>query len=220
MEHIASAKTFLPPIVDGPHGLPSWIYVEVPDWGWIVENDQIMMFSNDHCSYYSKKSLERAMASCGFHVDRIQVTFDREYLQYFGRGDSQGSASAAGSSTDGDCMLERTKDFAARIPRVLERFKGYFTLGSGQSVLWGAGGKGTVLLSTLGVGHEDLPFVVDSNPNRHHTFVPVTGQEVIAPEALREIRPRFVLITNPGYRREIAGQLAALGVDAEIVQLQ
>jgi ABC-type hemin transport system substrate-binding protein len=43
-----------------------------------------------------------------------------------------------------------------------------------------------------------------------------TGHEIIAPEALVELRPELVVVMNPIYRDEIAAELARLGVDAEI----
>jgi len=218
LEHIAVLTEFLTPIVGNDGSSPSGIYVEVPDWEWIVANDQIMMFSNDHCSYYSKNSLNLALSKCGFKSERICLSFADEYLQYFGRkhsADEIGSSHLTEySSTD---LIEKTKLFMERIPKVIERFESYFSNSSNEAVLWGAGGKGTILLSTLGISYHQLPFVVDSNPNRHNTYIPVTGQQVIAPEELKRVQPRYVLVTNPSYCDEIAKQLDSLNVKAQII---
>ncbi len=217
VEHIASVKSFLRPLMSDPKRRPSWIYVEVPDWKWIVDNDEIMMFSNDHCSYYSQPSLDIAMKACGFACERMYLTFADEYLQYFGR--STESQTEGGDTRRGLELLDKTRAFVARIPQVLDRFRSYFSETAGQAVLWGAGGKGTILLPTLGINYEQFPFVVDSNPKRHGTYIPVTGQEVISPDRLRALQPRYVLITNPSYEREIAAQLDSLRVGAQIINV-
>jgi len=228
LEHIADPNDFLTPIICNQEVHPSGIYVEVPDWEWIVDNDQVMMFSNDHCSYYSKNSLELALSLCGFKCEQLSVTFEDEYLQYFGKEISlndtpeslkynRGLHLKGYSGTD---LNSKTKSFIRRIPKVLERFKSYFSGTSNDAVLYGAGGKGTILLSTLGISYEQLPFVVDSNPNKHNTYIPVTGQQIIPPDHLKIIRPRYVLITNPSYYIEIASQLDSLGVKAQIITIK
>ena len=59
--------------------------------------------------------------------------------------------------------------------------------------------------------------VVDLNPRKHGRHVPIGGQEVVAPAALAQLRPRAVVVLNPVYREEIAAMLADLGVDADVV---
>ena len=66
-------------------------------------------------------------------------------------------------------------------------------------------------------GTGDVAAVVDVNPRKHGRHVPVTGQEVVGPEALAPLRPRAVVVLNPLYRDEIGAMLSRLGVDAEVV---
>ena len=225
LEHITDPKEFLTPIVQKEQAHPLGIYVEVPSWEWIVDNDQVIMFSNDHCSYYSKNSLDLALSICGFKCEKICVTFEDEYLQYFGKKNSLNDtlelqkkygAEQLNEYTGAD-LNSKTKAFINRIPKVLDRFKSFFNETSNDAVLWGAGGKGTILLPTLGISYKQMPFVVDSNPNKHNTYIPVTGQKVIPPDNLKFIRPRYVLITNSSYYREIESQLDSLEVKAQII---
>jgi hypothetical protein len=44
-----------------------------------------------------------------------------------------------------------------------------------------------------------------------------TGQRVVGPEALRDYKPDLVIAMNPIYLAEIGGQLAAMGLDPELV---
>lgn len=227
VEHIADPKGFLASIISAQGTHPLGIYIEVPSWEWAVAHDQIMMFANDHCSYYSKNSLNLALNLCGFRCERINASFANEYLQYFGEKNSKDAFNFAIKDKtrhlkeySGRNLNDKTISFIKRIPKILDRFNSYFADTSGNAVLWGAAGKGTMLLSTLGISYKQLPFVVDSNPNRHNTYIPVTGQQVIPPARLRLIQPRYVLITNPNYYREIASQLASLGIKARIITVE
>jgi hypothetical protein len=83
-------------------------------------------------------------------------------------------------------------------------------------VLWGAGSKGVTFLNTIdSTGVVDR--AVDVNPRKHGMYVSGAGQPIVAPEDLVAEPPDAVLVMNPNYRDEIASQLAALGIDAELL---
>jgi hypothetical protein len=71
-------------------------------------------------------------------------------------------------------------------------------------------------LATLGLGDE-VSAVVDINPFRQGRFMPGTGHAIVAPDALRGLRPECVVVMNPIYRLEIAAQLEKLRIDAEVL---
>ncbi|NLD73931.1 MAG: methyltransferase, partial [Chloroflexi bacterium] len=87
---------------------------------------------------------------------------------------------------------------------------------SRRVVVWGVGSKGVTFLNALG---PDAPIdcVVDINPRKEGMYVAGTGQRIIAPEALREVRPDVIIIMNPAYREEIGRQAEALGLDCRIL---
>ena len=82
-------------------------------------------------------------------------------------------------------------------------------------VLWGSGSKGVSFLSTLALG-DAIEYVVDINPYRQGHFMPSTGQEIIAPETLKDYQPDHVIVMNPIYCDEIQADLDRLGVSAKI----
>ena len=47
--------------------------------------------------------------------------------------------------------------------------------------------------------------------------MPGGGQRIVSPEVLKEGPPDVVVLMNPIYKREVSERLAALGIDAEIV---
>ena len=44
-----------------------------------------------------------------------------------------------------------------------------------------------------------------------------SGQEIIEPSALRELRPEVIVLMNPIYREEIGSALRARGLDPELL---
>ena len=214
MEHQGDPHAFLGSILTANSAYrPYHVYIEVPDAGWVVRNDQLYAFSYEHCSYYSATAMQRLLAGYGYSVT-TRYTFEDEYLQVFASRDGNHSKAGPGEKTATDRAVE---GFCERMPEVFDRLAGYFAGDCSRTVLWGAGGKGTMLLNVLGLDYRRLPYVVDSNPNRHGTYIPVMGQKVVAPADLKRIKPRRVLLTNPSYTTEIRATLDQVGVESEVV---
>ena len=82
-------------------------------------------------------------------------------------------------------------------------------------IVWGGGSKGVTFLNVVGAD-SGIEYVVDLNPHKHGKYVGGTGQRVVAPEFLRELRPTDVLVMNPLYEKEIADSVRALGLDSRL----
>ncbi|MFD0980308.1 methyltransferase, partial [Tropicimonas aquimaris] len=59
--------------------------------------------------------------------------------------------------------------------------------------------------------------VIDINPYKQNRFLPGTGIQVMAPQALAATPPDTVIVMNPVYLDEIARSLADIGLSPEIV---
>ncbi|MGB5194034.1 MAG: hypothetical protein WBN70_13700, partial [Polyangiales bacterium] len=80
-------------------------------------------------------------------------------------------------------------------------------------VAWGAGSKGNTFLNLVG---KDISAIVDINPKKLGKFVAGTGQPIIAPTELVEVKPSMVVIMNPIYEGEISEQLGFLGLEPRL----
>lgn len=85
-------------------------------------------------------------------------------------------------------------------------------------VLWGSGGKGINFLNNV-PGAEKIRRVVDVNPARQGRFLPRAAQAVVAPSALVETPPSVVLVSNALWHDEIAGTIAELGLNCELIDV-
>jgi len=224
LEHQGDPFSFLDSIIGGRCSSSCAVYVEVPALEWIVDNEQVNAFSHDHCSYFSRSSLDLVHRRLGYVCKQMSFTFEDEYLQYFGTRSAPYESSrytlppngSGSSKPDSDSGADRTIAFSKRIPTILEGLKEIFSEDNGKTILWGAGGKGITLLNILDITYKQLPFVVDINPERNNTYIPVSGQQIISPQRLQAIQPQTVIITNASYSNEIAVQLQRLGVQAKI----
>jgi len=73
-------------------------------------------------------------------------------------------------------------------------------------------------MNLLEIG-DQIAAVVDINPGKQGSFLAGTGHEILAPEALREIRPDVVIVMNPIYRAEIERDLAQLSPRSEVASV-
>jgi len=54
------------------------------------------------------------------------------------------------------------------------------------------------------------------NPRKQGKFVAGSGQQIVAPDLLRDYQPDVVLVMNALYLNEISGMIAAFGVKATV----
>ena len=84
---------------------------------------------------------------------------------------------------------------------------------------YGAAAKGNTLLNYAGVRPDLLPWVADRNPAKQGKFMPGSRIPIVAPNAISDARPDYLLILpwniteevkqQNGYIREWGGQFVA-----------
>jgi SAM-dependent methyltransferase len=79
----------------------------------------------------------------------------------------------------------------------------------GKSIAaYGASAKGSTLLNTFGIGSETLDFIVDRSTHKQGRYSPGTHLPILAPEALLESSPDYVLLLTWNFAEEILEQQA------------
>jgi SAM-dependent methyltransferase len=175
----------------------------------------------EHCSYFSLGSLARLFRSLDFEILELETEFDDQYLIL----DARISSGPGGRRFEAEEDLERlaasVERFRRTIPAKLDEWRSLLRSAAGRgekTVLWGSGSKAVAFLTTLGVGDE-VGFVTDINPYRHHMFMPGTGHEIVPPADLKRYRPDNVVIMNPIYRDEIRSDLESMGLEPRLYSL-
>ena len=216
-EHIPDVGRFLATLRATIGTRAPVVLFELPDTQRILAEGAFWDVYYEHCSYFTRGSLGRAFRRARFELLDLRLEYDGQYVIAEGRpADSVPGPHAAEEPVEdvraaalafAQATARTVADWRARLDD--ERRAGR------RTVLWGAGSKAVGFVTSLD-GSGQIEHVVDINPHKHGTYLPVTAQEVVAPDALRELRPDLVVVMNPIYEQEIRGQLASLGLDCAV----
>jgi hypothetical protein len=195
------------------------VFFQVPDVKRILREVAFWDIYYEHCSYFSLGSLARLFRRCGFDVVNLVREYDGQYLMIEARpGNGKGGAFLE-QEDDLEDLARDVAHFSENYPHKLDAWRrdlqGIRETGR-RAVIWGAGSKGVAFLTTLDI-QDEIEYAVDINPYKHGTYMAGTGQEIVAPEFLREYRPDAIIIMNPIYCSEIQQDLARMGVTAELM---
>jgi hypothetical protein len=171
----------------------------------------------EHCSYFGPQSLSRLFTSAGFHVRDVRETFGGQYLSLEALASCGNEYYPAADETER--LAADVAAFCDYRAKLIEKWKVMFDQmrQSGQhAVVWGAGAKGTIFINTLREHHQ-IQYVVDINPHKQGSYISGTGQKIVAPEALCEHRPDFLILMNPIYRDEVERIIAELGLAPQLL---
>lgn len=219
LEHIPEPVAFLGTVRDAMPEGRGRVMLEVPDARFTTRDLAIWDIIYEHCSYFTTDSLSAALRLAGFRPEAVSPAFHGQFLTAAAVGD-RGRGSEVGPVPEaGDALEEEMATFADRYRTKLTRWrKRVRELGDRRRVVtWGTGSKGVTFLNAMGAGGPAA--AVDINPRKRGKFVPGTGQEILAPEALPAFRPDAVILMNAVYRDEVGERMRALGLDVPLIAM-
>lgn len=198
------------------------LYLEVPDATYMVDHLAVWDLIYEHCSYFAAPTLAELVRRCGFEVLEVGRSFGDQYLYLEARPAARadgtavrpGPAEADARQHLGDAVSR----FDAHLRDLVRRWDARLAelSAKGRVAVWGAGSKGATF-ANLVPSARAVAAVVDVNPNKVGRHVPGTGHRIVAPTELPALGVQHVVVMNPLYAAEIAAQISALGVDAEVV---
>lgn len=219
LEHIADPLGFLRSVREAMSGNPAAAgYFEVPDAMWTLRERGIWDIIYEHCLYLTPPALRNLMVAAGFRVLEVRSEYGGQFLGIrvgFAAGGDRPGPTAEDREIGGlvDAFAET---YRAQVEAWRTRVRA-LAVGKAKVVVWGAGSKGVMFLNTLAEDAAPIRHVVDVNPRKAGRYIAGSGQKIVPPAELRALRPDVVLLMNPVYREEVGGQLAELGVRAELV---
>ncbi|MEE4382494.1 MAG: methyltransferase domain-containing protein [Pseudomonadales bacterium] len=220
LEHVADPLAFLRELGRALAAAPgSVLYLEVPNGALQLERRLLWDYIYEHFSYFSAASLRLALEAAGLEVLRLETGFGEQFLcaDVRLREPPPGPVEADPASPFEALMAATAADFTERLD-AWRRWRDALPEDPDATVLWGAGSKGVTFVNLLElVVPGPVSRIVDQNPNKHGRFVARTGQEIVAPEALRAVPPSQVVVMNAIYAGEISGWLAEREIRAELL---
>ncbi len=222
LEHIPDPDAFIAQVRRAVGGQRSVVFFEVPNSLWTLRRGGIWDVIYEHCSFFSPFSLAHLFRRHGFDVLAVNEVFGGQFVTIevvpSGAGE-QPSATASFSPADLAALTADAHAFAESYRAKREEWQTRLATLAAEGkrgVVWGAGSKGVTFLNAMAAGDE-IAAVVDINPRKQGKYVAGTGQRIVAPAELAELRPDFVIIMNANYRDEIGRMLVEVGVAAEIL---
>jgi len=197
------------------------ITIEFPHLLRLMQEGQFDTIYHEHFSYFTLLTAQRALAQHGLRVLDVEElpTHGGSLRVYAGHQDEAGRGAGSsglqrvldlerGHALDSPAGYAGFEAKVQKIKRDLLRFL-IEAREQGRTVVgYGAPAKGNTLLNYCGVRTDLLEFTVDRNPEKQNTLLPGTRIPVLAPEALRQRRPDYLLILPWNLRAEIEAQHA------------
>jgi SAM-dependent methyltransferase len=218
LEHIHSPRDFLARVRQAIGSRPGTVvFFEVPNVSFTLRGQGIWDLIYEHCSYFGVGSLSRLFTLCGFDTYDVTETYGSQFLCIEalpgeGLADSAGDVGRdlGGLACDVAAFADAYRSKVQVWRRTLERM----ARAGQRAVVWGAGSKGVTFLNVLET-QEQILYAVDINPRKQGMYLAGTGQQIVPPEFLREVRPDVVIVMNPMYEGEIRQMTENLGLSME-----
>lgn len=195
------------------------VTMEFPHLMKLIEENQFDTIYHEHYCYFSLIAAEAIFAKHGIRL------FDVEEIPTHGGslriyGCPSDSKKYAISSAYKELMaLEVRKgyrdmavyeEYSDRVIKLKSEIIEFFVKAQreGKSLAaYGAAGKGNTLLNYCGVKSDWLPFTCDRNPYKQGRYLPGSRVPILAPEAIEEHKPDYVIIMPWNIKHEIRKQL-------------
>lgn len=192
LEHIKDPLTFIHEIAKS-NNYKGKIYIEVPNFEWILRKNSFWDIFYEHCNYFTKKTL-----SMLFEKSSSGFLFGKQYIYLIG------DLSTLKNKIEVNKLVEYYEEF--HIIEKINEFKNF--LSNNESiVIWGAGAKGSTFLNILDRNRQHVRFVIDICVSKQNKYVAGTGHKILGPDSIKNQSIKTILVMNENYLQEIKKQV-------------
>ena len=199
------------------------ITMEFPHLLQLMQQNQFDTIYHEHFSYFSFIVVQQVFAKHGLRIfDVDQLPTHGGSLRIFACHDGNAAlptgprvaALLADERAAGLGDLSGYRDYPQRVERTKRALLTFLIDCKNQGkrvVAYGAPAKGNTLLNYAGVRTDLIDFTVDRSPYKQGRFLPGVRIPILAPEAIREAKPDYVLILPWNLQTEIQSEMAYIG---------
>lgn len=210
LEHLDEPLAFLKDIraAIGDRDVP--VYIEVPNARWMLDASSMWDVIYEHVGYWTEPSLVTLFRRAGFEPTQVREGYGQQFLMIEAR---PGTADPYYLHPDTRSVLRLASAFGEFARTDLKVWRSRIGALEGRAVIWGAGSKGISFANALHLSGQEIAAFVDLNERKQGLVAPGVGVPIVAPDALGEIAPSLVLISNAQYLDEITAQTRGMGLD-------
>ena len=191
--------------------------IEVPYLRNLIDHCEFDTIYHEHLCYFSLTALDSLFRRNGLYIRHTEVVDIHGGSLRVTIGRMQQSETANEVVTKhlgleqhaGLLRYDYYKQFGFEVARLKRTLIGLLNdlKASGKSIAaYGASAKGSTLLNFFGIGRDLLDFVVDRSTVKQGNFTPGTRLPILAPEALSQRKPSYVLLLTWNFADEILKQ--------------
>jgi len=181
------------------------ITLEFPHLERLIEQTQFDTIYHEHFSYLSMHAVISIFKAANLRVyDVLPLSTHGGSLRIFGthQADNRLATPAVDAVLSSELQnglknITTYTSFQARANQIKDNLLSFLVdqKREGKRVAaYGAAAKGNTILNYAGVKPDLLSFVCDAAPSKQGKFMPGSHIPILAPQAMRELRPDFVLI--------------------------
>jgi hypothetical protein len=185
----------------------------------LIEKVQFDTIYHEHFSYLSLLAVEQVLRSKGLRPFDIELLAThggslRLFACHAGAGHEETDALKALRAREesaGLANIETYQGFAPRVEAVRASFRGFLDAEkqAGRTLAaYGAAAKGNTFLNYCAVTPADIEAVFDASAAKQGRFLPGSHIPILAPVAVRDVRPDDLVILPWNLKDEIMGQMA------------
>lgn len=208
LEHLESPIKFLKSL-SNYHSLNNefqYLYIEVPNVKFCIENNMYFDFYYDHIFYFNKYTLTEILKHCGWSPLYNIFGDDNEFLGLISQKRKQKVKKELDYSFDSQFINLITRfnnnyrSWREKLLRILKDIKD----ANKTFAVWGTGARGVSLLSNIELNIYKPSYFIDSDPNKIGLFPPVGNKKIVHPKHLYEEPVNYILVTSYTFFDEIA----------------
>ncbi len=213
LEHIQDVHGFLLLVHRWAAADPQRVVLfEIPDAERVFAERAFWDIYYEHCNYFTEQTAKSAFVLAGFEVTRAARVYDDQYLIVEARARSQ--ADPASALLTQANLLTKYREFADDVRIAIDacqRALRHLRQEQPPVIVWQGAAKTVGFMAAL-PDPTVIDGAIDLSPHRQGKYLPGSGLPVYAPEELRRLAPKFVVLMNPVYLDEVRAQIAALGL--------
>lgn len=195
IEHIPDPKFLLKEFECLP-GINVKLFLETPDFDWILANGAFEDIVYEHCSFYSFSSICQLLKNFKFDLTRFQTLFNAQYMWI------EAEKRIAPVLLRETYKIEEKKLWKVWVDRIHKNEENNM-----HTLVWGAGAKGVAFLNAIDPEQKYVDGVIDINPYKQGKFLVGTGHPILKPEDLEKYvkyKKVEIIIMNECYLDEIS----------------
>ncbi|MCP4303940.1 MAG: methyltransferase domain-containing protein, partial [bacterium] len=191
LEHIAPVADFVEDVACVTNGRNDVsVFFETPDAKRVLAEGAFWDIYFEHCSYFTMGSHARLFRQAGMPATRLYLAYENQYIiQYADQAfELTTPLQDEDDREEVDCLVA---SFPDRVESAKNHWRDFVRdrYRDGQRIaVWGGGSKAVSFLTTLGLNGE-VATVIDINPFKQQKYLPISGHQVVAPEAITDDPP-------------------------------